>query len=729
MFRVAIVCLVLCLCLLTLVLANRQADETKTETEKQLAKDQSDKPHSPEIDKLITQLGNKSFEVREAASRALEGFGLEALEPLRRAASTSIDAEVRKRAGDLVRAIEKAHEMEIEFAWFDELGFPDFAKCQFVQVTTGRYYHESDGTLKIIYHRGFLIRDDGAQFRVIDPSLWKHNYTKSDSQKPVHEKVAYVARNLEKEMAEILRSLREQENEDPLERMRRRFDERLTQPAVLFVWARVCAAQGKPKLAEQLFAKVKQEADKRNPGAKSFHQAIADDIGHGQMWQAMEAFGRPSVSRKDLLARFDLIVKNFPESPHCQRAKETAELLKKMVAEDEAHARKPVKSTKETTKQEQIAELIFRLRDQNGQQWAQPGHCDVFAQDWRGPEGGEKSPAQQLVDIGYDAVPPLIAVLDDQHFTRSVGFHRNFHFSHFVLRVGDCAEAILSKIAGRRFWEPKSSAAAMLKDGQVNMVKGKVHAWWQEFHQKSEKQMLIEGVRSGDYHALDQAERLVKKYPQSALGAIRQGVKNATDYWISQGLVQNAANLKDEAATAFLRQQLHGTYLLSRVSAARGLLDRGYEEAVSAMIGEWKFSSRGQAQEALINFLLWCGKPDAVKALAKDLQKRPVDETLQVIESINSPGWGWESYRKSLPPAVQQAIDDLLVGELDDFRKCNFTGTWGSKQYSDPHLCDLSGHVLAERWKLPISFDLSSNEETRDRQRIQLKNEWLKNQR
>jgi hypothetical protein len=354
-----------------------------------------------------------------------------------------------------------------------------------------------------------------------------------------------------------------------------------------------------------------------------------------------------------------------------------------------------------------------------------PGHCDVFAQT----QGSEKSPAHQLVEMGYDAVPQLIAALDDERFTRSVGFQRDFYFSHFVLRVGDCTEAVLERIAGRTFWEPRSSSAAMLKDGQVNDVKKSVQDWWEAFKKKGEKQVLIDGAAAGDYNSIKQARRLASKYPESALAAIRQGVKIAKDDWICGDLVRIATQLKDEATTAFLQEQLHGPYLVSRVAAARGLFDRGHEEVVTAMIGEWKFSSLGRAQEDLINFLLWCGKPQAVKALAKDLQKRPIDDIQQVIEAISSPGWGWENYQKSLPNAVQQAIDELLIGEFDDFRKCKFTGTWASKNYSDPCLCDMSAQVLADRWKLPISFDLSTNEETRGRQRIQLKNEWLKKQR
>jgi len=79
---------------------------------------------------------------------------------------------------------------------------------------------------------------------------------------------------------------------------------------------------------------------------------------------------------------------------------------------------------------------------------------------------------------------------------------------------------------------------------------------------------------------------------------------------------------------------------------------------------------------------------------------------------------------------MEHVIDELLVGELDDFRKCDIGGSWGGgKQYSHPRLCDLSGQVLADRWKQLASFDISANEETRDRQRVQLKKEWEKRKR
>jgi len=56
------------------------------------------------------------------------------------------------------------------------------------------------------------------------------------------------------------------------------------------------------------------------------------------------------------------------------------------------------------------------------------------------------------------------------------------------------------------------------------------------------------------------------------------------------------------------------------------------------------------------------------------------------------------------------------------------SGCWGDKELCNPRLCDLSGHLLAQRWSQPSWFDLSGSLKTRDRQRVELKNVWLKKQ-
>ena len=55
--------------------------------------------------RLIEQLGDESFALREAAMTELAAIGEPALEPLRRVAATHRDLEVQWRAGQIARAI------------------------------------------------------------------------------------------------------------------------------------------------------------------------------------------------------------------------------------------------------------------------------------------------------------------------------------------------------------------------------------------------------------------------------------------------------------------------------------------------------------------------------------------------------------------------------------------------------------------------------------------------
>jgi hypothetical protein len=63
-------------------------------------------PDAARIDQLITQLGSEFYDEREAATKALNRASAPALEPLQRACEGSDDAEIRRRAERLIKAIE-----------------------------------------------------------------------------------------------------------------------------------------------------------------------------------------------------------------------------------------------------------------------------------------------------------------------------------------------------------------------------------------------------------------------------------------------------------------------------------------------------------------------------------------------------------------------------------------------------------------------------------------------
>ena len=98
------------------------------------------------------------------------------------------------------------------------------------------------------------------------------------------------------------------------------------------------------------------------------------------MARRLSEFNDLKVSRPQLLQRYERIAKSFPKTSRHVLATETVALLKQMIKEDEEHTaiRKNGKPFDLLSKNEQVAELIFQLRDQNGHQWMQPGDCDIF---------------------------------------------------------------------------------------------------------------------------------------------------------------------------------------------------------------------------------------------------------------------------------------------------------------------------------------------------------------
>jgi C-terminal peptidase prc len=79
------------------------------------ANEPADAADAERIALLIKQLGADKFEKREEATKALDAIGIPALDALR-AAEKSTDAEVRRRAGDVVAAIEGRSQQFILFA-------------------------------------------------------------------------------------------------------------------------------------------------------------------------------------------------------------------------------------------------------------------------------------------------------------------------------------------------------------------------------------------------------------------------------------------------------------------------------------------------------------------------------------------------------------------------------------------------------------------------------------
>jgi hypothetical protein len=615
------------------------------------------------------------------------------------------------------------------FAWFDALGFPDVSRHPYVRVATGLGFQHGSDPPQNRYAPALLLEDAGDRFRVFTIDLSEHSFTPTAAGTPEHQRVGYERADLAADVAAYLAAIVAADTQ-PLGGAARYFGAALGLAADGFVLARLCAAHGLPEASAQLLDRAAQDhaADRRHH--VPFAQQVSDEIAHMLLWRAVQSCADPTVGRPDLLARFESILRHFPapepgpESDaagaiwavgvHGLMAREAVEVLRLMIAEDEEHARRPAVPFAELSRDEQIAELIFLLRDQQGRQFSDPGACSPF----RDPRG-EESPAHRLVGYGFDAVPQLMAALTDRRFTRSIGWHRSYYFSHYLLRVGDCALAVLERIAGRSVWQRRSTYSAMVKDGDAAATKERTEAWWRQVRGEGEAAALAEVVRAGGRESLDAAGTLAERFPAVALAAIREGLGRATEEHVRAGLVERAGKVPGDEPLVFLREHLETGPLIVRVTAAQALRTRG-EDVVPVMIAAWRGTQEGAE---LVGFLATSRRVEAVRVLADGLDERPVFLRDAVINAFD--GFAWWIDKTPVPPEVAAAIDDLLADRLRDREVIwGMSGTFYGKSATDPRLCDRAAHHLVRRWDQPDLFDLEAMPGVRDRQLVAVANVW-----
>jgi hypothetical protein len=642
------------------------------------------------------------------------------------------------------------------FTWFGTLGFPDVKGRPLVRVATGDWLQSGDNPPLNHYVHGFLLGEKGDDFEVFTPGLDTWKLRKTPAGTPEHQRVGYEKADLANLVTAYIKGLR-QADRLPEPEFGRFFRRRLGSRATAFVLAWACWRNGRDDLAaaicDQAAGMNREWGNVEEPPPPLLLEA-ADEIAHNQMWELVETFGNPQVTRAELLERYRRFVRNYPDSKHQKAAKETAALLQQMVKEDAEHARRRQtgKPFDQLSQAEKIAELIFQLRDQNGHQFMQPGSCDIFDRFGRASD----TPAHQLVKAGYKAVPQLIEALEDARFTRSVGFHRNFYFSHYVLRVGDCAQIILEEITALRFYEPKSTSAAMFKDGEAKAVKARAQQWFAEFQRKGEKQQLIEAVARGDKQSFAQAQRLVKKYPEAALPALQAGMKAATSNWVRADLVRLSRDLNDDGALVLLLREVKGgPSRASRLAAAEALHQRGRPEGVAAMIAEWngrrpappgvrdagpawaeRFDGNDSGLAAVAVSLAQVGTVEAIETLRKDLRERPLGVRYAVLHAFENdfPDRRFESRSRTTRPEAEAAreraaTERLFIEMLDDTENRVDMGIGsGKNSISYPRIADLAAMALCQLLPGRYAFDYSAPLTDRNRDLLKMKNIWRRTQ-
>ncbi len=549
----------------------------------------------------------------------------------------------------LAKPPEPAAERVRLFEWFSTLGFPDVKHARFVRYPIS--ISAPDGEpIDVDFAHGFLLDESKDAWTVLSFDL---------KQQPVQKRPQYLQKQptdwacRAEDLAAFAKSmLAAQSKRNRLEDFEFAGGGHSKTSRLFFLgWA--CWRQGLDEPAAKLFELATDLRDQElglPPGIVALRRRIAVDLAHDEFVEAQSDLSRKEP-REKILARLESIPAKFPGLESAFWAQEMARVLQSMVHEDREHAEneKHKKPFAGRSRKEQVAELIFELRDQHGRQSHMTrgrGPVDIFFDQGPAPE----SPADRLFKLGYEAVPQLIEALSDERFSRALGSRPSrrrrreprLNFRYHVLTVGDCALQILEHLACREFY--KQTGRFMSESPLwIAAVKQEAEQWNDELErdlkQKGERQVLVERMQGGDSANTRLAEPLLAKYPDAALPALAAAARKATNKQVMLEFVQLMERAGGKELIGTLLDELKNSPSLDeRITVATLLLKHQRLDGAVPLVEEWKRSAEHRLPSdtmiELAYYLAKCGRADAVAALAEGLDQRSPDIRLAAVRAF-----------------------------------------------------------------------------------------------
>lgn len=460
------------------------------------------------------------------------------------------------------------------------------------------------------------------------------------------------------------------------------------------------------------------------------HEFVADRVASRERNGAIEA-AHTGAARADLVQRWER-VGAVPHPQYRDEGKEMVKAYQSLLAEDRARVEPDAEEWAAMTPGRQAEYWLYHLRDLAVGQSMDPGSCNVFGEFGALGAAARAKPnaAVELKKLGLTAVPYLVAHLDDPRPTRCKGHWRRYWpDGQYLLRYGDCCQQVFEAITGQTLTTETYPVRA--KKGAE--CKAAADKWWRDYQAKGEKQVLIEGAAAGTRDSPGHAEKLAAKYPDAALDAIRTGARACTDPGARAGLVGAAAGLAGGGVTAYLREEADGPFPGSRVRAASALAARGDPAGAKGLLREWGRLSGAKADDwfgrhfladELIRGAVGTNDPAVVRGLAAGLPDQPLDVRSTLINRLREAA---EDRRgRPLTRETADAVEDVLAGLLADREAESSASSRNGKSVRDPMIGDLAAEALAGRLGDPKVFDLTGPLQARERQRVEVKNAWLR---
>ncbi len=665
--------------------------------------------------------------------------------PLSKLPPPAVKSGVRDatKAAPAPRASHKERDSDLQ--WFGAFFQPDAKDYPFVKVYTntfeGRFHFESSfGTdeskesIEVSPERqktlhGFLLEKKDNRFTVLTTELVRATFEIDPKAEVKDKAVRFEPADLKAYAAGILKDLRA-----PRKDAGRQSEMASSLRLQAFALAWTCWRHKLDDLAADLHheaAQMPAAGDQLSP--RPLRAVLSDELADTAVDWVLARYNRKEVTRAEMLQELEEKAKRWPEFSSHDDVRVLVPLLRKMVQEDAEHAKN---AGAKLSQREQIAKLIFQLRDQSG--FVPPSNFVNRSDPFKDPvddridhdpwPDAPNSPAQQLVKLGLAAAEQLIEALDDDRLTRSMvppQFGRHHTTSSCdVLRVGDCAVLILERISGRKFLGVLPAA-----------TKQRILAWHREIRENGEKQTLIDGVCRGDEQSYEQALLLIAKHPTESLPPIEAGLKAVKDEEIRNWLLRAAGRL--EGCEPLLLVELKdGPSPSGRLEAAKILHRKGRPEAIAGMIALWQTELAQKEEDQdykqvrhltdVAETLIATQQSKAIDAVALGLQKRPVGLRQEVIGFCSWALAPWNGdfvnpkrVESKVPAEARMALERILLALLDDTEEV-------PRQFPATRNCDRAATAFNEISTTLYPFNANASVEARNESIREIKRVWHK---
>jgi hypothetical protein len=583
------------------------------------------------------------------------------------------------------QALTNAEPENPTFVWLDSLGFEEIKSGDFIKLETwwvdgdGKRYADSAeyGFTKGNETPTTMVGVDLSNIKLGKPDFGEFAVSRIDF-------AEWMARHLEDVDASRKSVLKQYDQP---------YD-----PAELVILARAAAARGLLKLSEQALGIAGE--------TPSLDQIVKVRIGDRKYSETLSDLNDPSLSRQEVVDRFDWYLNHFPGNSHAKQARQLREQLADLISQDAKRTRPSLKQIANLPQKQRIAELVYQLRNTFGQQVFHPGFPSVFED-----RSAEPSIALQLLEIGAPAVPALFEASTDTRPTRGTG--SSMHGPPRVISIRDAALEVISRIAGHSGWQFKEE---------------ELRKWWRHVQSVGYEEALIAEIERGDVESINKANALIDRAPDRVLKAILVALNRTKDPYVVSELLSSAYSLKAFRGNRQIQQiMLKGPNLSSRVRAASLVFRADPNFAVKSMIRELrnpKIDNENGFGE-LVSFLFSAGVAEAVDALRNYLSTRNADSRMDII------GGGYSNFEFEIshedPPKSPYwlAVERLLVSQLSHIEsRVGMSLTMGQDSLSDPRVCDLA--LLYLRIYFPKKYSMPHTESWRlaDIFRVEAMNIW-----